>query len=138
MPSFAWSASGSGTGRTAVQVVGVPLNGDLVRSRLRAPSIAGATTVALHFFTRVCERNPPLGWILRPGNVDPATVDQLNLSLSKTGISLTASASATTDSTVPTNRALISGELWVIVDVTVAAGAWSLIGVVDIDNLDRT
>lgn len=132
MPSHYWTASGTTVERKAVQVLGVPLSAELLRSRLRASSLVGATTAALHFFTRVSSQpNAPLGWIAPPGNVDPATVDQLNQALSKTGISLTASATALSDTTVPANRTILSGELWVIVDVTVAAGAWTVIGSVD-------
>lgn len=132
MPSAYWTASGTTVERKAVQVVGVPLSGELIRSRLRASSLVGATTAALHFFTRVTpDTSPSNGWITRPGNVDPASIDQLNLALSKTGIALTASATALSDTTVPSNRAILSGELWVIVDVTVAAGAWTVIGSVD-------
>ena len=132
MPAHYFTASGAGVERQAVQLHGVPLNGELVRTRLRASALAGATTAAIHFFTRISnEVSRPLGWIARPGAVDPATVDQLNLAFAKTGIALTASASATSDVSAPGQRTILQGELWVIVDVTVAAGAWTVIGSVD-------
>ena len=136
MPIHYWAANGTGTGRKAIQLEGVPAHAELIRYATRAPAIAGATTIALHFFTRVSNNaNLPLGWIARPGDVDPATLDQLNLATSKTGISLTGSATATSDATWPNNRIICQGELWLIVDVTVAAGTWSLVGAVNTTDL---
>lgn len=137
MPAGYFAASGSGVGRVATQVIGVPLGDfEITRHRLRAPLVTGATTAAVHFFTRVSALStPPLGWIARPGNVDPATIDQMDLASSKTGISLTQSATVASDSTVPSPRAICQGELWVIVDVTVAGGAWSVVGLVECVDL---
>jgi hypothetical protein len=128
-----WTAQGTGISRAAVQITGIPYAGEIKRVRVRAP-VANAATGSFFYFGRIVNTSltPQPGWLVRPGAVDPATVDQLNLAASATGKVLTQSATLVSDSTVPNVVAYYQGELWLIVDMTAAVGAWTVNGIVDI------
>jgi len=123
--------SGTGAQRRLVRLA--PVCGVLRRAFLRAIT-ADTATASLYLYddnpydTTPTQLGGTLGYGVVGSGVDPATVPADHLRYSKTGVALTASATASSIEEAVANTPVVSGECVVMVDMTAANGAWDVIG----------
>jgi hypothetical protein len=118
-----FSVSGTGAEAQSVELFGNPQSGRVRRIVLRQDAGGGATTGDLYLFTDNFEPTS-----------SPSTDDQTKAVVVVSGVALTASASAVSLDTPISAEPAFKSTLTLVADVTAGAGAWTLVGYVEVES----